>query len=290
MNNGCTSGYCHGAAAGGLALTDAKASYASLVDAPATMASCGQSVRVVPGDPDASVLWLRVRPAALDQGMPCGAKMPQGSMGLGDADAAVIEAQKANELLTAQRNFEIAQAAAVVGFLSLDEWGLVLVLALWLLAAAIECNMTRVFSLMLTSPATTHVFSNLGIPNDFHATVHAGTWDQARAGIFYQMQAFGAFLSKFAAVVEPNGTTLLVRSVIFGLSEYGEGYQHSVSEMPVVLAGGGNGRIRRNVHVREAGGNISKAHVTMLRGVGLDTPSFGWNGGETSEAFSDILV
>lgn len=92
MNNGCTSGYCHGAAAGGLALTDAKASYASLVDAPATMASCGQSVRVVPGDPDASVLWLRVRPAALDQGMPCGAKMPQGSMGLGDADAAVIEA------------------------------------------------------------------------------------------------------------------------------------------------------------------------------------------------------
>jgi len=56
------------------------------------------------------------------------------------------------------------------------------------------------------------------------------------------------------------------------------------------VAGGGNGRIRRNVHVREAGGNISKAHVTMLRGVGLDTPSFGWNGGETSEAFSDILV
>lgn len=159
-----------------------------------------------------------------------------------------------------------------------------------LLAAALACNMTRVFSFMLSSPATTHVFSNLGVPNDFHATVHAGSWDQVRAGILYQMQAFGTFLGKLAAVTDPNGATLLDRSVIFGLSEYGEGYQHSVAEMPCVLAGGGNGKIRRNVHVREPGGNLSKAHVTMLRGIGLETPSFGWNGGETSEAFSDILV
>lgn len=159
-----------------------------------------------------------------------------------------------------------------------------------LLAAALACNMTRVFSFMLTSPATTHVFANLGVPNDFHATVHAGSWDQVRAGILYQMQAFGTFLGKLAAVADPNGATLLDRSVIFGLSEYGEGYQHSVAEMPCVLAGGGNGRIRRNVHVRDPGGNISKAHVTMLRGIGLDTPSFGWNGGETSESFGDILV
>lgn len=159
-----------------------------------------------------------------------------------------------------------------------------------LLAAALACNMTRVFSFMLTSPATTHVFSNLGVPNDFHATVHAGSWDQTRAAILYQMQAFATFLDKLAAVTDPNGATLLDRSVVFGLSEYGEGFQHSVSEMPVVLAGGASGKLRRNVHVRDPGGNISKAHVTMLRGLGLETPSFGWNGGETSEAFGDILV
>lgn len=159
-----------------------------------------------------------------------------------------------------------------------------------LLAAALACNMTRVFSFMLTSPATTHVFANLGVPNDFHATVHAGAWDQTRAGILYQMQAFGTFLGKLASVSDPTGATLLDRAVVFGLSEYGEGFQHSVSEMPCVLAGGGAGRIKRNVHVRDPGGNISKAHVTMLRGIGLETPSFGWNGGETSEAFGDILV
>ena len=60
--------------------------------------------------------------------------------------------------------------------------------------------------------------------------------------------------------------------------------------MPVLLLGGAGGRIRRGVHVRDPGGNISKAHVTMLRGIGLETPSFGWNGGETSTAFTEILV
>ncbi|MDI1477344.1 DUF1552 domain-containing protein [Polyangium sp. y55x31] len=159
-----------------------------------------------------------------------------------------------------------------------------------LLASALACNMTRVFSFMLSSPATTHVFSNLGVPNDFHATVHEGAWEHARAGILYQMQAFAAFLGRLQAVVEPTGGTLLDRALVFGLSEYGEGYQHSVAEMPCVLAGGANGKIRRNVHVRDPGGNYSKAHVTMLRGVGLETPSFGWNGGQTSEAFGDILV
>jgi len=159
-----------------------------------------------------------------------------------------------------------------------------------LLASALACDMTRVFSFMLTSPATTHVFSNLGIPNDFHSTCHNGEWQNVRNGIHYQMQAFAAFLARLQATTDPTSGTLLDRAVIFGLSEYGEGYQHSVAEMPIVLAGGGGGRIRRNVHVREPGGNISKAHVTMLRGIGLDTPSFGWNGGETSAAFSEILV
>jgi hypothetical protein len=159
-----------------------------------------------------------------------------------------------------------------------------------LLASALACNMTRVFSFMLTSPATTHVFSNLGVPNDFHATCHNGEWDNVRNGIFYQMQAFAAFLGRLQAVTDPTGATLLDRSLVYGLSEYGEGYQHSVAEMPIVLAGGAGGRIRRGVHVREAGGNISKVQVTMLRGIGLDTPSFGWNGGETTAAFGEILV
>jgi hypothetical protein len=104
------------------------------------------------------------------------------------------------------------------------------------------------------------------------------------------MQCLAEFLGKLEAQVDPNGDSLLDRSLVFGVSEYGEGYKHGVAEMPCLMLGGCNGHIKRGVHVRDPGGNYSKAHVTMLRAVGIDTPTFGFNGGETSEDFGDILV
>lgn len=159
-----------------------------------------------------------------------------------------------------------------------------------LLASALACNMTRVFSFMLTSPATTHVFGNLGVPNDMHSTCHDGQWEMVRAITLYQMQAFATLLGKLQATTDPSGSTLLDRSLIFGTSEYGEGWQHSVNEMACLMVGRCGGAIKQGVHVRDPGGNFSKAHVTMLRALGIETPSFGFNGGETTEQFSDILV
>jgi hypothetical protein len=90
MMQGCTAGYCHGGGQGGLLMTDAATSYANLVGVDATMPVCGLTTRVVPGDPDSSIMWMKARPIAMDMGMPCAEKMPQGSMGLSDADAQVV--------------------------------------------------------------------------------------------------------------------------------------------------------------------------------------------------------
>jgi hypothetical protein len=104
------------------------------------------------------------------------------------------------------------------------------------------------------------------------------------------MQAFAVFLDQLQAQVDPTGVSLMDRAVVFGTSEYGEGWQHSVAEMPALLVGGGCGKLNRNIHVREPGGNYSKVHVTMLRAIGLPTESFGFNGGETSDALPGVLV
>lgn len=91
VGQGCTAGYCHGGMAGGLEMTDEATSYANLVEVDATTAVCGLMQRVVPGAPEQSILWMRVRPAAEDMGMGCAPKMPQGSMGLADAEAQLVE-------------------------------------------------------------------------------------------------------------------------------------------------------------------------------------------------------
>ena len=159
-----------------------------------------------------------------------------------------------------------------------------------LLAAALQCGLTRVFSFMLTSPATTHVFSNLGVPNGMHQVCHDGQWESVRSITEYQLQAFARLLDHLAQTKDPMGDSLLDRACVYGVSEYGEGYKHSVAEMPVVLAGGACGRLVRGVHVREPGGNLCKVHVTILRALGLETPSFGFNGAETTEHLTGILA
>ncbi len=75
---GCTSGRCHGAAAGYLSLGTAEDSYANLVRASATAADCGSGVRVAPGDVTGSLMWLKVAP---DMNV-CGSKMPPTMGGL----------------------------------------------------------------------------------------------------------------------------------------------------------------------------------------------------------------
>ena len=159
-----------------------------------------------------------------------------------------------------------------------------------LLARGLLCGLTRVFSFMLTSPATTHVFGNLGVPDGMHKTCHDGHWDRVRAVTLYQMQAFARFLDVMQASADPTGVTLLDRMLVYGTSEYGEGWQHGNKEHPVIFAGRACGAINSGVHQRVPDGNLSLAHVTLLRALGIETPSYGFNGGETSEDLSDILA
>jgi hypothetical protein len=158
-----------------------------------------------------------------------------------------------------------------------------------LIATAIRCNLTRCFSLQLTSPASTHIFSNLNVPDGMHKTCHDGHWERVREITRYQMEAFAAFLDAFQ-VPDETGAPLIQNGLIYGTSEYGEGWKHSVKELPVILAGQAGGRLRPQVHVRAPQGNLCVAQLSALRALGLPDQSFGWNGAETSDTFGALFV
>ena len=158
-----------------------------------------------------------------------------------------------------------------------------------LIATAIRCDLTRCFSLQLTSPASTHIFSNLNVPDGMHKTCHDGHWERVREITRYQMEAFAAFLDAFQAPDE-TGIPLIQKGLIYGTSEYGEGWKHSVKELPVILAGQAGGRLRPQVHVRAPQGNLSIAQLSALRALGLPDQSFGWNGAETNDTFGALFV
>lgn len=236
--------------------------------------------------PDASVLTRRAR--LLDAVMADAADLKKR---LGANDKQRLDAHLTH-LGEIQRRLELGVAACVPPSPPLPANDLLEKTSVMaeLLAVALGCGLTRVFSFMLTSPASTHIFSNIGVVDGMHKTCHDGVWQGVYDITEHHMQAFARFLDAFAAVEDPMGGNLMDRALVFGTSEYGEGWKHGVKEMPIVMAGGAAGGLNRGVHVREPGQNYSKAHVTALRAIGLDTPSFGWNGGETSEALSGLLA
>ncbi|MFT6396915.1 MAG: hypothetical protein ACJAYU_001659 [Bradymonadia bacterium] len=89
--NGCSGSYCHGGGAGGLSFTDADSAYSALIGSriQGSAAACGASERIVPGDADASGMYIRLRPASADSPDCTPEKMPPGSPGL---DAELAEA------------------------------------------------------------------------------------------------------------------------------------------------------------------------------------------------------
>lgn len=161
-----------------------------------------------------------------------------------------------------------------------------------LLAIALSCNLTRVFSMMLTSPATTHVFSNLpGIENGMHKLCHDGEWEAIRAITHYQMSVFATLLDQLQAKTDLDGNTMLERSLILGLSEYADGWGHGVQEMPALFAGGACGAMVPRVHVRETGdNNFARVHLTALRALGMQQDSYGFSNSETSSDFGQLLA
>jgi hypothetical protein len=156
-----------------------------------------------------------------------------------------------------------------------------------ILVAALRCDLTRVFTIAFTTSASNMPINAAGEVNgagaiQMHDALHAGDRPVILAATQYHMTAFALLLDKLVAERDINGDTLLDSACILGTSEYGEGYTHSNQETPVLIAGRARGALEPDFHVRDPAGNYSRAHLSVLRALGINAPTFGFNGGETS--------
>jgi hypothetical protein len=77
--------------------------------------------------------------------------------------------------------------------------------------------------------------------------------------------------------------------VLLATSECSRGQTHAFDEMPLVLAGGANGRLATGLHHRSfTGENVSHLMLTLLRAVGINAASYGVDAGEVFDGLSAI--
>ncbi len=99
-----------------------------------------------------------------------------------------------------------------------------------------------------------------------------------RAGFLHYASVFADLITKMDAVVEPNGLTLLDNSLVLWISEFGNGQTHDPTNLPVVLAGGAQGRIATDRHLARNGATTGDLFTSILHAFGVMDSSFGYTG------------
>ncbi len=144
-----------------------------------------------------------------------------------------------------------------------------------LLATALACDLTRVFTFKYTGMQTDTYFWPAGAPDGLHTMTHDNSQQgHVRDCIEFMMKELGVLLQELDAIPEGTGT-LLDQCGIYCTTDVAEGRTHSTSDMPILLCGSAGGRLRTNYHHRGTGENTSMAPLTVMRACGVDVQGFG---------------
>jgi hypothetical protein len=160
-----------------------------------------------------------------------------------------------------------------------------------LVALALACDLTRVFSIML-APAAGHVYlPDVNLNHDFHDYYNHDANQQAgvHTGVVFEMQCLVAFLQRLDSLTE-GSATLLDQSLVYATSDVSSGLRHEHLEFPVLLAGKAAGRLKGDVHVRAANDNYTKALVTAATAMGVVTGGIGLDAGRATDVVAGLLV
>ncbi|MCB9683693.1 MAG: DUF1552 domain-containing protein [Alphaproteobacteria bacterium] len=156
------------------------------------------------------------------------------------------------------------------------------------LAMALACDQTRVFSHTLTEPVNNLLFP--GAPDGHHNLTHdePGTQPQVHEIILQIVAMYAEFIEALRAIPEGGGT-LLESCLVLGCSDVSLGRTHSLDEMPIVLAGGACGAIRMDHHYRSTTlESSSKVVLSCLRAMDVVVGEFGTGEARATDGITEI--
>jgi hypothetical protein len=158
-----------------------------------------------------------------------------------------------------------------------------------LIAMALACDITRVFSHMYTHPVNNTLFPNA--PAGHHQLTHdePGDQPQVMSILRFILEDLASFLTAMRNIPEGDGT-LLDHSLVLCMSDCSFGRTHSLDEYPIVLAGGTSMGLRRNTHLRARGENATKVSYSILQMLGIRVGEFGTDAGRVTEGLAGLTT
>jgi len=162
--------------------------------------------------------------------------------------------QKAEE----QRGVELPAMEQPQGAPPVFEDHLAMMLDLQVLA--FQSDLTRVISFMIGKEQSARPYPQIGVPEAHHPLSHHNDVPELIAHMSkinrYHTQLFSQYLEKLRATPDGDGSLLDHMTILYG-SGISNSTRHSGDNLPLLLIGGGAGRLRGGRHLKYSG------HPTM---------------------------
>ena len=127
-----------------------------------------------------------------------------------------------------------------------------------LLVLAFRADLTRIATFVFANDGSNRSYGAIGVPEGHHDLSHHGQdarkYDKIRAINRFHVEQYAYLLGRLKEAREGDGTLLDHCMVVYG-SGISDGNAHSHEDLPILLAGKGNGTLKPGRHVRPAEGD-----------------------------------
>jgi hypothetical protein len=144
---------------------------------------------------------------------------------------------------------------------------------------AFQSDLTRVITFMLGPEQSNRTYPEIGVPEVHHGLSHHQGDPSKLAKLAqidtYHSKLFRYYLEKLQATRDGDGSLLDRSTILFGRS-MSDSNEHLLQNLPILVAGGSNGRLRGGRHLRYPKATpIANLYLTLLDHVGVPLESFG---------------
>jgi hypothetical protein len=159
---------------------------------------------------------------------------------------------------------------------------------------ALQGDVTRVITFQLARETSTRTYPEIGVPDPHHPTTHHNNDPEKMAKVAkinaFHVSLFAYFLEKLKATPDGNGS-LLDHSIYLYGSGMGNPNVHDHVNLPILVAGGGAGRLRGGRHIKYAEPTpLANLHLTLLDKVGVRVDAFADSKGKVQELLEPLSL
>jgi Protein of unknown function (DUF1552) len=149
---------------------------------------------------------------------------------------------------------------------------------------AYQCDLTRVITFMMTPELSARTYPEIAVPEPHHALSHhqnrPENLDKLTKLQTYHAGLLSYYLAKLKATPDGDGSLLDHLTLLYG-SGMSDSNVHDIHGLPIVLIGGGAGRLQGGRHLRYAAGTpLTNLYLTVLNKLGVPVDRVGDSNGQ----------